>query len=724
MAVDEHGPQHAAKDNNSDKTDFGGRHVAIAGNVLFTVLVATAIVVLLQWGAYYADAKVDMTSSGVNSLSAGTQRLLDTLQDKVRLTSLYFQTDLEEPDQAKYRSKVNDLLELYQSANRANIEVEHINPLQDFAKKQRLVERLQGLERFSNELAPYREAIARFRDTYLARMGELVQSDIDRLVELQDQAVSDVAKDDLSQVQSVLDRWQRQISQATVDINELVDAPQPQFRAAASSIANLYSSFSRDLGAISNYAEQLLTQRTGLSESTKAFLSETKSRYQDLIDDLNTEAETARGLPPLELDAILRQLRDTGNAIVVETTTDAKVVGFADVWPPIANGGMGGNARFSNRLFKGEDKITAAMLKLTHKEQTAVTFVRYAGPPLFFGGMPGQRMPAPYAQLKQVLEDANFVVNEWDVSSTDSPPEVDPPPTRTIYVVLRPNQPPRGPMAQTQQAPFSDANLATVRAKLGDNPRAIFLAGWEAGPFGTMPAPYPYGDYLSDEWGISVDANTLVIRAIGIGPGRFGISRQSLSLSQFEPSDHLLVKSMQGKVAQFPFVAPLNLVDDRDKSIVIDTLLRCAPAEGLWGVRDLNPYIEAANNREPINKMPDDLEGPFNVAMAATKGDGKIVVISSATCMVDQIAMAPAMVLTSEGFTLRQRNPGNVALFLNALHWLNDKEDWMDVGRPVDFGTLDIAEGPGLTFIRTFVSGIWPGIAVCCGVVAWWVRRR
>jgi len=724
MAVDEHGPQSAATRDNSKKTDFGGRHIAIAGNVLFTVLVATAIVVLLQWGAYYADAKVDMTSSGVNSLSSGTQRLLDTLQDKVRLTSLYFTTDLEEPDQAKYRSKVDDLLELYQSANRTNIEVEHINPLQDFAKKQHLVERLQGLGRFNKELKPYREAIDRFRDTLLKRIGKLIQSDIDKLIELQDQDGSDVTKDDLAQVQSVLDRWQRQIGQATDDINELVDAPQPQYRAATSSIANLYSSLSRDLGAISDYADQILTRRTGLPASTKAFLSETKKRYQSLIDDLKTESETVRGLPPLELDTILRQLRDTGNAIVVETDDDAKVVGFSDVWPPIAGGGLGANPRFGNRLFKGEDKMTAAMLRLTHKEQTAVTFVRYSGPPLFFGGMPGQRSPAPYTQLKQVLEDANFVVNEWDVSSTDTPPEVDPPPTRTIYVVLRPNQPPRGPMAQTQQAAFNDSHLATVKAKLGDNPRAIFLAGWEAGPFGTTPAPYPYGDYLSEQWGISVDANALVIRAVGIGPGRFGISRQSLSQSEFEPSDQLLVKSMQGKVAQFPFVAPLNLVDDRDKSIVIDTLLRCAPAEGLWGVRDLNPYIEAANNRDPINKMPNDLEGPFNVAMAATKGDGKIVVISSATCMVDQIALAPAMVLTSEGFTLRQRNPGNVALFLNALHWLNDKEDWMDVGRPVDFGTLDISEGPELTFIRTFVSGIWPGIAVCCGVVAWWVRRR
>ena len=138
------------------------------------------------------------------------------------------------------------------------------------------------------------------------------------------------------------------------------------------------------------------------------------------------------------------------------------------------------------------------------------------------------------------------------------------------------------------------------------------------------------------------------------------------------------------------------------------------------------PYIEKAQRRESVAKLADDRYGPFTVAAAAEKGDdgGKIVVISSRDCMVDQVAMAPAMTLTSQGIVMRQRNPGNIALFLNALRWLNGQTEWMAVGIPVDVGTIEIEEGPALSFIKVFVGGLWPATALACGVVAWWVRRR
>ena len=76
-----------------------------------------------------------------------------------------------------------------------------------------------------------------------------------------------------------------------------------------------------------------------------------------------------------------------------------------------------GRAGFDRRAFKGEEKLTSAILRATHKEQTAVVFTRYGGTPLFLGRfMPGQP-PAPYTSMKQQLEDANFIVEEWDVKS-------------------------------------------------------------------------------------------------------------------------------------------------------------------------------------------------------------------------------------------------------------------------------------------------------------------
>ena len=100
------------------------------------------------------------------------------------------------------------------------------------------------------------------------------------------------------------------------------------------------------------------------------------------------------------------------------------------------------------------------------------------------------------------------------------------------------------------------------------------------------------------------------------------------------------------------------------------------------------------------------------------------MVLSSPEGIDDQIAGAQEMVLTSRGLSIRDRNPGNIHLFLNALHWLNDRTEWMDVGTPVTVGTINIAQGPTLSLVKVFAAGVWPAIALTCGLIAWWVRRR
>ena len=114
-----------------------------------------------------------------------------------------------------------------------------------------------------------------------------------------------------------------------------------------------------------------------------------------------------------------------------------------------------------------------------------------------------------------------ITVEEWDVASSETPPVIDPPPVRTIHVILRPNQPPQMPMGQPpQQAPFDESHMRTVVNQMGENVRAVFLAGWEPMGPGLFPAPYPYARYLEETWGVDVDAEVLILEAIGTGPGR------------------------------------------------------------------------------------------------------------------------------------------------------------------------------------------------------------
>lgn len=721
MAVETTSETHGA--NQASGGGFGVRHLLIGTNVLLSVVAATAIVAVLQWGAFFKTTKFDLTDQGINSLTAGTERLVKGLPGKVRLTSAYFQTDLEDEDQAKYRGKIGDLINLYQSANRSLVEVDSFNPLQDHSKRERLMERLQNLEKFKSQTAPYREVVERFQKDLSKTIGDLLQreiTDVSALVELAPEA-----EKDLLQVQDVLNRWQEQLNFALQDVTDAMSTSQPRLGTASGAVSTLCSSLSRDLNAIVKFGGQLLSKHPDSSKGVRDFFAGAETRYQTLIGDLDGEATKARELPPLDFENIARQVGATSNALVVETEADAKVIGFAEVWPTLDPNLPPTSAKFANRLFKGEEKVTSALLQLTEKQKTAVVFVRFGGGPLFFGGMPGQP-PADYADLKQLLEDANFQVEEWDVGTSMTPPEMEPAPSRTLWVVLRPENPPPNFQQQMQQPKnFDDTHRQAVLAAMGDNARAIFIAGWAPGPFGAFPEPYPYETYLNDQWGVHVSSDRLLLEAlVGQRPGEFTLQQRSLFISDFERSDHLLVKDLRGQSTAMPYACPLDLAAQPPEGVTLAKLLTCARTDTLWGVKDLQKYSEKTRVGEPVTKSPEDVYGPFTLAAVAEKGEAKIVVLSSRECMTDQVAMAPALMRTSQGLTLRPASPGNVALFLNSLHWLNDRTEWMGVGRPVDAGSIQIEEGRQLTTVRVMVGAVWPALVACCGLVAWWVRRR
>ena len=85
-----------------------GRRMLVGTNVVVVTLIVVGIVVVAQLFAYNS-ARWDMTSSGVNSLSEGTENLLRGLDQNVRLTSLYFETDREDEDQQRYRRAAQNL---------------------------------------------------------------------------------------------------------------------------------------------------------------------------------------------------------------------------------------------------------------------------------------------------------------------------------------------------------------------------------------------------------------------------------------------------------------------------------------------------------------------------------------------------------------------------------------------------------------------------------------
>lgn len=701
-----------------------GRRFLVGTNVAVATAIVVAVVVVAQLIAFRLPGRLDMTSTGVNSLSEGSEKLLHGLDKNVRITSLYFETDREDEDQPRYRRTAQDLLDLYESMNRAKVSSEWVNPLKDHGKYSEITTRLRGKASFKKEIAAYEEPIKRFTDELATQMGSLLQGELDQIrafgAALGDspaQAAIGQVDNAIQDLSAMLENAREQVAAATVP-----DAP--QYSAATQQLTSLYPRFTQTLQNIGKFGTATVQRGAGLTPEQTKFLSEAGNRYAAVVSKLEEEQTKVQKLEPLKYDDLVNQVAPTSNAILVETDDDARVVDFSSVWPPVQEGDV--RAAMKDRSFKGEEKLTSAILRVTHKEQTAVVWVRYGGQPLFMGGfMPGQPQ-APYAAMKQQLEDANFVVDEWDLKASVTPPTIEPAPTRTIYIVLKPTPPQQGAMGQPSgEAPFGESQKQAILSAIGDKGRALFVAGWFPGMFGAIPATYEYGDYLKDKWGITVDSMVMLVEMASIKPGEYVPGRRDFfAMRDPAVTDHPIVSGALTRQLGLPLCAPLEFASPAPEGVEVSRLVYLPKRDGIWGVNNLQTYQDQFKRRQYLSLADGDREGPFDLAAAAKKGDAKIVVISGAEFATDGVAFARALVATSRGLGIRMTNPGNASLLINSLHWLNDNTEFMNIGKPIDTGVLAVGSEAAIKKVQVLTIFAWPLLAVFGGGLVWWVRRR
>ena len=526
----------------------------------------------------------------------------------------------------------------------------------------------------------------------------------------------------LAPVEQLMSRLTRTLESTREQIDSFSLSDQPQYSAAKMTLSTLYQQISKALKNVNQFGAEQLQRDPNLSPTESQFLEGAGSRYADLVATIEAEITKLNELEPLKFDDLVSQLQPTANPILVETDDDARVVDFSSTWPTVQQGAGTG---FKSRAFKGEEKLTSAILRVTHKEQTAVVFARYGGPPPFMGGfLPGQP-PAPYSAMKQQLEDTNFIVRDWDLKTSDTPPVIDPAPTRTIYVVMKPTAPKRGAMGRPSlEPPFGPNHREAVLKAVGESGRALFVGGWYPGPFGPIPSTYEYNDYLSAEWGIKIDTSALLLQVVSIAPGKYAASRNFFMIGDVEVSDHDIVSGAASRQVTLPWSAPLDLTGEAPDGVALETVMSLPARGGLWGIKNIQAYQQQLRSQEYLTKVDGDLEGPFTLAVAATKGDAKMVVVSSRSFAEDAVAFARSFVMMPQGLGIISQNPGNVTLLINSLHWLNDNTDFMNIGKPIDVGVLEVENPATVKAVQAFVIFGWPFLAIVGGTVVWWVRRR
>lgn len=715
---------------NTPKTPpAAGSKLLIGGNVAVAVIAAMALVGVVQAFSYKAlsSARLDMTSSGVNSLSEGTLSLLRGLDKNIRITSLYFETDREEADQPRYRQAVKNLLGLYEAANRSKISIDIINPLKDREKFSELTTRLRGLSAYKGDIETQTARIDEYKKKLDGQIRKLVQDELDAVKELGGGLGG--GDPNVLKVIAPVENLFTQLTAEAEAVREQVDAltleDNVQFSAATGEISGLLRKMSKGLKDVGGFGAKEAAQNPGLPKNVAEFLRGASGRYAELVIAIEGETTRLQELQPPKVEEVLSQLAPTANAILIETESEARVVDFGSVWPALDQG-AGAKTKFEQRAFKGEEKLTAAILRVTHKEQTAVIFVRYGGPPLLMGGfMPGQPQ-APYAAMKQQLEDANFIVQEWDLKASDGLPAIDPPPTRTIFVVLKPTPAERGQFGQpSQDPPFGESHKQALLTAMGDTGRALFIGGWTPGPFGPIPSSYEYNDYLKSTWGVEVDTSALLIETAEFEPGKYTVARRDFfNMRGLQSSGHPILSGADASVLGLPWSSPLKLVEPAPGGVSRDVFITLPAKDGLWGVKNIQSYQDQLTERQYMTKVTEDVEGPFTLGVAATKGDAKAVLVSARAFAEDQVAFARVMAVGPSGFEVRLANPGNVTLMLNSLHWLNDNMQFMNLGKPIESAVLRIEKDSSKTMVRALTIFVWPMLALVCGGVAWYVRRR
>jgi len=724
------------------KVTFGGRHLVIGANVTLMIAVAVALLVFVQWtGFKYVSAKKDMTSTGVNSVTPGTEKLFRGLDQKVWLTSLYFKTDLEEEDQAKYRGAVADLLSLLQGLNRSKVEVEMINPLQDREKREKLFARLKGLKTYQDESKEHKAFVQRYAEKLSGQIAKACAENEQRILGLLNSdptlKSSPEAHRMIQQLAMFFRQYARRVDDVRGAVEELAAQELPEYMPAINAIKDLYSGFSEQVGAVVKFADSATAKIEGLGGETKSFLASLKDQLSPIAEQLKKEKEKGDKLETPKLEEILRELRgETRNQVVVETENEAKVISFSDTWPMANSDRMRGRSGFADRRFNGEAVIASAVLGLVHKDKAAVIFTRFGGSNPFFGGMPGmpQQQGPTYRELKDQLEGANFTVHDWDVSSKKTLPKIDPAPSRRIFLVLRPTSPPPpNPMTRRppQQPQFDDASREAILKAIKDSGRALFLAGWKrpAGPMGfAMGSDYDFKDYLKNTWGLEVLQSNVVMNAFSYEPGKWAFRQNdafSIGNDKYQVASHELSGTLKTLPASFFEAVPLKITDPVPEGVKLTKLVTVPNSEDVWGEGNFQELVTEIRQKNYTRKKKNDISGPFPLVVLGTKGDSKVVVVGSEGFATDRIANAKSFFMGADGrMMIRSLNPANVPFLVNCCHWLNDNTEFLDVGRPVEVSRLEIAKGGVLSFWHAFSWGVWPAIALVCGGGVWLNRRR
>jgi hypothetical protein len=719
------------------------RRLLFGFNVGLQVVLATVAAVALVWVAGRFKARADWTATGINSLSPRTIQLLRNLDQNIRITALFAEPDRErQPVQAKRYREIRDLLELYESAGGGRVTTQIIEPTVKKAETERLLERLRRLPAYAEEAKPHEQALSEF-PALNQRIKELASTEFQKAQEL---ASADARLAQNRNFNIVRRNWQivaQQADSVAERISELTQAEVPRYGQATSEARQYLNDTKLRLQDASSWMAEEAGRLAGAAPELQSFFEQAPQRYHDVLSAVDGLLQKLEGLKEIKLEEVYNELTRwrTGPPVLVESEKEAKVIPNWEIWEVPREPGAPLSPEGDDRVFVGEQAISSAILHLTQKEKLAVVFTYYGGSspikPDFSQANPFMRqMPtAPYQQLSELLQKANFVVEEWDVSKQKTPPTPKDA-ARSIYVVLPPEPPNRpNPMEPAPQRGISAEDKKAIEDAIASSKMAVFLVGWrqEPTPFGGA-LDYEFAEYLKNNWGVEVRARYLVLQ-FAPNPQKGGwwvpATREPWVITTdgvVRLTDHDIGRPSRADRAGFRFVVPLEILppEKRPQGVVAEVVAEIGRTDDVWAVEEPMRLDEQLRRYQGVRPAENDYKPPFAIAVAAHKPDGsRLVVFGSEHFATDSMAQASGLTLVGNALVLGPLYPANSDLFINALHWASGEANRIAVGpRRADLPRLSELDEKWARRLPYFLVGIWPAIVLLIGLGIFLLRRR
>lgn len=486
------------------------------------------------------------------------------------------------------------------------------------------------------------------------------------------------------------------------------------------------------------------TQRLLTSAAEGKFLSELTGPMQKLVKQIES-------LPEIKEDSIADQITEE-NIILVEAGNKTAVISFNDVWPlrfqPIGMAAPSGEQR---RVFNGDSVISSKILEMTHKPfgKVVLAYIPSQRPrnPMYFQ----QPQPDPrslFTTVRKRLEQANFVVEDWDLSAEldgekaqaeTEQAESQPASQATAgknkqsrVIIVLPTLPPNQ---------MNNQHLANLRKEIDAGTPALFLV---TPKLSRMPMGMPLlGGYLSNAWGIDVRNDYMVISAIrdDVDPRRFQINDaklQWMALNNF--SDHPVGKPLQAqRFLCSAMTCPVQPADKAPEGIEVKSLLSTAANQtDTWATGRIEKLFEQFRSSPGSYVSPDysadfmpDMKSPFSLACAAVRSGtaknevkpNRIVVLGMAISLMDSYVNESIVLRDNKG-TVSLADPPklNPDIVVNSAYWLTGLDSRIAAG-PAVFKPINITPAEQTQYMLIVAIGL-PLIVLILGGCVMWARNR